>query len=233
MATITEPTPTDRANTPLDRPEPLEQRVILHGVSWETYQRLSEELGDRCVLKSYNQGVLELISPGSSHEDYKKLLDRLIQVVTDELNIPCKCMGSTKWDDPEAKRGLEPDECYLLTPEKVAAVSRNRPQKSEEAPRPDLAVEVDLSRYPVDRSEIYATLGVTEVWRFDGKTLRVDRLRSDGRYEPAAISGFFPVPSAEVVRWVVREESSDDNEWARRLRAWVRATLAAPGGDKV
>jgi Uma2 family endonuclease len=229
MATITEPASIEPTTVPPDRPEPPEQRVILRGVSWETYRRLSEELGDQRVLKSYNQGVLELMSPGFSHEKYKKLIGQIIELTAEELNLPCTWMGSTTWDDPEAERGLEPDECYLLTPDKVADVSRSNPQHAREMPRPDLAVEVDLSRHPVDRSQIYATLGVAEVWRFDGETLRIDRLRGDGTYEPVAASGFLPVPPAEVVRWVLREPSGDGSAWARRLRAWVRATLVPPG----
>lgn len=235
MATITESTTAEAApaTSPPDRAETSEQRVILRGVSWETYQKLSEELGDQGGLKSFNRGVLELMSPGFSHEKYKKLIGHLIQVTAEELNIPCTWMGSTTWDDPEARRGLEPDECYLLTPEKVAEVARADPRHSRDLPRPDLAVEVDLSPHPVDRSEIHATLGVAEVWRFDGVTLRIDRLRGDGLYEQMAASGFLPVPPAEVERWVVAEPSGDGSAWTRRLRAWVREALVKPGGENV
>ena len=216
----TEPVTTIRAR------DSAEQRIVLSGVSWETYQKLSEEIGGRHVLKSYNRGVLELMSPEAAHEDFKKLLDLLILVLAEELGVPCRRMGSTRWDDPTAKRGLEPDECYLLTSEKLAQVARKRPEKAEECPRPDLAVEVDISRPAVDRSAIYATLGIAEVWRFDGKLLRIDRLRADGGYEPAEVSRFLPIPPEEVARWVVVEWEADDIAWARRLRAWVKASLA-------
>ena len=220
MATATEPETAIRVGNS------AEQRIVLSGVSWETYQKLSEEIGDRRGLKSYNRGVLELMSPGLNHEDYKKRLDELIKILAEELGLPFKWMGSTKWDDPASERGLEADECYLLTAEKVARVVRNRPKKAEECPRPDLAVEVDISRPAVDRSVIYATLGIAEVWRFDGKLLQIDQLRADGGYEPAKVSRFLPIPPEEVVRWVVLEEEEDDVAWARRLRAWVKATLA-------
>src|SRR5512135_2089851 len=97
----------------------VEQRITLRGVSWETYGRLVEEVGDRPVLKAYSRGVLELMTPGPLHEIYKSLLARLIETVTMELELPCRSLGSTHWDRPEAERGLEPDECYFLTAAKV------------------------------------------------------------------------------------------------------------------
>jgi len=35
-----------------------------------------------------------------------------------------------------------------------------------------------------------------------------------------------PVRAEEIRRWVVDEDSGDHSDWARRLRAWVRAELA-------
>lgn len=224
MATTTEPAEALRRPTV----SVFEQRIALRGVSWATYQKLVEEIGDRrTVLFAYNRGVLELMSPGSIHEDYKVLLRRLIEVVTEEPGIPCKGMGSTKWDHEDAERGVEADECYMLTAEKVAA-SRHRSPRSADYPYPDLAVEIDMSQSAVDRAEIYATMGVPEVWRFDGTTLQIDRLREDGVYEPAGESRFLPIPPAEVARWVLRDDVGDQNDWSRQLREWARAELA-PG----
>ena len=118
--------------------------------------------------------------PGPLHEIYKSLLARLIETVTMELELPCRSLGSTHWDRPEAERGLEPDECYFLTAAKVAA-TRHRSKDVSDYPPPDLAIEIDMSRSEVDRAEIYATIGVPEVWRFDGEALRIDRLGTTGR----------------------------------------------------
>jgi Uma2 family endonuclease len=226
------------APTPVRSPHvraSAEQRITLRGISWETYQRLVEEVGDRSVLKAYNRGVLELMTPGPLHEIYKTLLARLIETVTMELELPCRSLGSTHWDRPEVERGLEPDECYLLTAAKVEA-ARHRSKKAADYPAPDLAIEIDLSRSEVDRAEIYATIGVPEVWRFDSEALRIDRLRDDGMYEEVAESLFLPVAPAEVVRWLVHVDIADETVWARQLREWVRAEVlprhrpAGPGG---
>jgi Uma2 family endonuclease len=201
-----------------------DRRITLRGISWETYLRLVEEIGDQRVLKAYNRGVLELMSPGPIHENYKKWLDRLVLTVTEELEIPCRPMGSTTWNKQAAERGLEADECYFLTAESVAATAHNS-EKAEDYPSPDLAVEVDMSRSAVDRPEIYATLGVPEVWRFDDEVLHIDRLRDDGTYEEVADSLFLPITPAEVVHWVVNVKLADANQWARQLRQWVRAEV--------
>src|SRR4051794_33849415 len=98
-----------------------DQRVVLRGIDWETYRRLAESIGDQQVRIAYDRGVLELMSPGPAHEAYKRLLGRLIEAVSEELEIPCKSLSATLWDRPEAERGLEADECYYLTAGKVAA----------------------------------------------------------------------------------------------------------------
>ena len=33
-------------------------------------------------------------------------------------------------------------------------------------PPPDLAIEVDVRRQPLDRSSVYAAIGVPEIWQF-------------------------------------------------------------------
>jgi Uma2 family endonuclease len=201
-----------------------EQRIVLRDIDWATYQRLAEAKGDQPILLAYNRGVLEIMSPGPLHEDYKKLLGRFVESVTMELGIPCRSRGSMRWDRPEAERGLESDECYFLTAAKVVA-TRHRSNNPADYPSPDLAIEVDLSPSNVDRPEIYATIGVPEVWRIDGNAVRIDYLRDDGTYEPAAESRFLPVVPAEIAYWVLQADVDDESVWGRQLQEWVRATL--------
>jgi Uma2 family endonuclease len=206
-----------------------EGRIVLRGVSWETYERLVEEVGDITTLMAYNRGVLELISPGAMHERLKKRIDRLVGVATEELDIPCVSMSSTRWRSVEAKRAIEADECYMLTAAKVAASEHDSP-RAVDYPSPDLAVEIDISPSEVHRAEIYATLRIPEVWRFDGETLLIDRLRDDGTYVSVAESLFLPITPAEVVHWVFHPDSRNESVWSRRFRAWVRAELAPRRG---
>ncbi len=46
-----------------------EQRVILHDVTWETYEQLLANFADRSAPRfSYDRGVLEIVSPTPRHE---------------------------------------------------------------------------------------------------------------------------------------------------------------------
>jgi Uma2 family endonuclease len=92
-------------------------------------------------------------------------------------------------------------------------------------PNPDLAIEVDISRPKIDRPGIYAALGVAEVWRFGDDQLVIERLSEDGTFVAVDTSGFLPIRAEEIVRWVVKEDISDESARARRLRAWVQAEL--------
>ena len=94
-------------------------------------------------------------------------------------------MGSTTWGNEEAERGIEADECFYFTPEKIEvaneAIARMSNEQSDYPP-PDMAVEVDLRHPLVDRPAIYATIRVAELWRFSGTTLVIEQLQDDGTY---------------------------------------------------
>jgi hypothetical protein len=67
----------------------MTQRVILHGISWQTYIQILTELGDhRASRLAYAQGVLEITMPSNRHETHKKLLKRMIETLTDCISAP-------------------------------------------------------------------------------------------------------------------------------------------------
>jgi hypothetical protein len=75
---------------------------------------------------------------------------------------------------------------------------------------------------------IYAEIGVPEIWRFDGEVFRIHLRQPDGTYEEAerslALPFLFP---AEVVYWMKKaEEDDDDVEWLEQVNQWARAELA-------
>ncbi|HKI20054.1 MAG TPA: Uma2 family endonuclease, partial [Isosphaeraceae bacterium] len=158
-----------------------EQRVVLRGIGWEAYETILKMVGDQPVRLTYDQGDLELMAPSLDHEEYASLLGRMVETVTEELRIPCRAAGSTTWRKKAKERGLEADECYY-----IAAFSQVRGKRKSidlsVDPPPDLAIEIEISRSALDRMGIYATLGVPEVWRFDGETLLINQLQDDGTY---------------------------------------------------
>lgn len=42
------------------------------------------------------------------------------------------------------------------------------------------------------------------------------------KYAPVEASQFLPVTAAEILRWLVHEDSSDELDYERRLTEWAR-----------
>jgi len=65
-----------------------EDRVILHNVSWSTFENLLTDVCDRRkTLFHYLNGTLEIMSPLSLHEGSNRFIDDLIRAFSDELEI--------------------------------------------------------------------------------------------------------------------------------------------------
>ena len=144
------------------------------------------------------------------------------------MKRPLKGLGETTWKRSEIQRGIEADQSYYFSPEKLTAARSRGASDVASFPNPDLAIEVDLSPSLIDRPSIYAALGVAEVWRFDGETLTIERLGPDGRYEEVAASTFLGVRPDEVARWLVAEDTTDEIAWLERLSAWLRNEWKKP-----
>ena len=102
------------ATAVIEKSRPLsENRVLLHGVSWETFERLLADVGDRRkTLFHYINGTLEIMSPLSLHEGSSRFFDRLLTIFVDELDIDIRCLGSLLMKIPELKIWGDPDYCY-------------------------------------------------------------------------------------------------------------------------
>lgn len=204
------------------RQQELRDHCVLHGVSWHTYMALLKDLEDRPGLRvTYDRGTLEIMSPSERHENLKSLLGRMVELLTLELNIVCRTAGSTTWKRQDLERGLEPDECYYIANE--PRVRGKREADLSVDPPPDLAIEVDLSRSAIDKLEVYAALGVPEVWRYDGQRLRAYLLENDARYAEGVRSASFPFLSIDhLERFLANEQRLDETRLMRTFRDWVR-----------
>jgi hypothetical protein len=68
---------------------------------------------------------------------------------------------------------------------------------------------------------------VPEVWRFDGKTIEVLQLDSDGKYTVAQRSRCFPqVPLNDIVKFLNDNAKLGETLLFRALRQWVRDQIA-------
>jgi Uma2 family endonuclease len=163
---------------------------------------------------------MEVMTVSPKHENRKTLLARLVETLTEEMEIDIASFGSTTSRREDLKRGLEPDESYYI--ENEATVRGREEIDLQVDPPPDLAIEIEVSRSTLNRMAIYAALGVPEVWRWDGTTFRVSLLGSRGAYRQSDRSKAFSfLPLGEFVQFLARTDLSE-TQLLRSFRMWVR-----------
>jgi Uma2 family endonuclease len=180
-----------------------EQRVVLHDLNWQAFESFLLALGEhRSARLAYDRGVLEIMSPLRRHESAKSIIGRLIETWVAERGINVASMGSLTLKREDLSRAVEPDECYYIQNE-----PRIRSQEDidlEQDPPPDLVLEIDITSPSLLRLPIYATLGVPEVWRYDGRKLHVYSLQSD-RYVAQSQSQVLPLFPISLVPELLEE----------------------------
>jgi Uma2 family endonuclease len=159
-------------------PAEREQRFILSDVSWKDYVLLSDILGDRpSVHLTYLEGTLEIRSPSPAHEEFKKIIARLLELHALVRGVRILGFGSTTYRREQKERGLEPDECYFIGTKKEY---------------PDLAIEVVMTTGGVEKLRVYEGLGAREVWFFKNGRFAIHELAASGGYSERSRSVFFP-----------------------------------------
>jgi Uma2 family endonuclease len=171
--------------------------VVLDGATWADYQRLLEIRGDRARPRlTFSEDLLEIMSPSIDHELVKSLIGCLVEVYCLEAGIEFSTCGSWTLEDKPLRRGIEPDECYVFGP----ARSRSRP---------DLAIEVVWTSGGVSKLDVYAALGVREVWFWRRGVVTPYVLAGDG-YEPREQSAALPgIVLADLAQFLDRPTTSE------------------------
>ena len=199
-------------------------RVLLENISWQTYQALLKDVEEQPGIRlTYDCGNLEIMAPLDPHEAYKKLLGRLVEAATEELNIEIRSLGSRTCSREDMARGLEPDQCYYIQNE--LAVRGKKQLDLNQDPPPDLVIEIDITNSSMNRMRLYEALQVSEVWRYDGSQLIVYCLENE-KYQIRDRSEALPqlVPS-QLVRFLKLAETMGETSLIRSFREWVRSQV--------
>lgn len=196
------------------------QRIVLQGVSWQTYKALLAELGDhRASRLAYDGEFLEISMPSDRHETNTKLLERMIESVTEELEIPTKGFRSTTLNREDLQKGAEPDSCYYI--QNVDRIQGRTVDLSSDPP-PDLVLEVDITNPSTRKLPIYRELGVPEIWRYTRQGVQIFHLQA-GNYQPCEFSPTFPMISGAILNQFLQQaEAQDDTTLIRSWRKWIR-----------
>lgn len=190
-----------------------ERRIVLNGISWAQYEAILGALGDSPGVRlAYLEGVLEIMSPSRRHERIKTMLARLLEVWATETDAPLEGFGSATFRKQAKERGFEPDECYVISHRRV-----------EDPETPDLAIEVVLSRWDLDKLSLYAGLRVKELWLVRAGALEIHVLRG-ASYRRAKRSRLLPKLDVELLwRFATREDLTQ----TKAARAYAAALRSA------
>ena len=163
-----------------------DQRIVMHRVSWAQYEHQLELRGEASSPRiAYFEGTLELMSPSKDHERIKSCIGCLVEAYALEAGIDLSPYGSWTLKSEVRKSGVEADECYLVGPDQTGET-------------PHLAIEVIRTSGGIGKLEIYARLGVGEVWFWRAGRIEVHLLR-EACYEPATRSALFPELDLELL----------------------------------
>ena len=89
--------------------------VRLHDVPWDEFEGLIAARGESPTPRvAYLAGELELVSPSRNHEAIKSMFGRLIEAWAEETGVDLQAYGSWLIKKKRARRGAEPDECYVV-----------------------------------------------------------------------------------------------------------------------
>lgn len=228
VATKRRPKVAAPAIPPLAPAEPVEQRVVLPGVRWETYEMLAQDMNGSRIHMTYDRGDLELMVLSFPHERYKVLLRQVVEVLAEELNVEYISAGSTTLQREDVAGAIEADDCFYF--EHWRQVCGKEDIDLATMPPPDLGLEIDVTRSSLLRLNVYAALRIPEVWRFDGSALLVYYLRKEGQYDVVAESHIFPgVPLGQIPALIGQGTELADLAYVRLLRDWIRREVLPRG----
>jgi Uma2 family endonuclease len=95
------------------------ERIILHDVSWQGYETLLHEIGEKNVRLTYDEGDLEIKTLSFGHENVGEWLGQLVFFLALELKTPLSSGGSTTLKQALPSKGLEPDKSFWIRHEKM------------------------------------------------------------------------------------------------------------------
>lgn len=200
-------------------------RVVLHNISWEQFEKLLEDLGDRRAARiAYDNGTLEIMTPLPEHEHFKEVIGDAVKDIADELDLDYESYGSTTWRKRVKMAGVEPDNCFYFQNE-LAVRGRLDLDLSQGDPPPDLALEIDITHKSLDRFPIYARLEVPELWCYDEGELKIYHLQ-DGNYIEAETSLALPqLPIRELPQLIETHRAAGRRAIRRAVREWARSNV--------
>ena len=204
---------------------PVDQPIVMDGVSWTTYGALLADGGDRRQTRmAFDRGVLEIVTPSYEHEHVENIVTRVAEALMNARRQDYAPTGSTTFRIEGLDRGFEPDASYYI--EHATRVRGLTRIDLETAPPPDLVIEVGVTHATMEKLPVYAALGVREVWRHQGGSVQMYRLAGDSYVEiedSAVIPG---LSAARLTAFVQDSLTTPRPDWWHGVETWVREIVS-------
>lgn len=200
---------------------PPGQLVLLRDVTWEEFEAILQELGDRRSARiAYCDGILEIITPLPEHKYFEQAISIAIEDMAETLELDYESYGSTTWRRQAKQAGLEADNCFYFHNEASVRVRIDINLAID--PPPDLALEIDVTSKSLERLTIYARLGIPELWCYDAGMLTIYHLQN-GQYVVTEQSTIFPQLDIRALSQLIEQNRSAGRLALRRsVRVWVK-----------
>ena len=201
-----------------------EKRMTFRNLDWSAFKQIQSLLTERTRARfTYDNGVLEITMPLEGNERSARLIELFIRVLVVELGMKVKTMGSTTLDREDLLKSAEPDNGYYI--QNFALVADHEVDLNVD-PAPDLVVEVDITHTDLNKNKLYASMGVPEFWRFNGREWKILQL-IDGVYVECDRPPTFPLIEKANLYQFLEAALLDEVTAEINFRQWVRQQVEA------
>jgi Uma2 family endonuclease len=145
---------------------------------------------------TYDNGVLEMMSPKREHENIGRLIGRIVETYSELMDIEIISVASVTVKRSDLAKAFEADESYYVT--HAAQLLGKKELDFAVDPPPDLLIEVELTSSAIRKMQLFAAMHVLEVWRHDGESLQMVRWL-DGTYQQIESSVQLPGLTAQQI----------------------------------
>ncbi|MFN6471579.1 MAG: Uma2 family endonuclease [Nostoc sp. SerVER01] len=202
-----------------------ETRDVLQNISWQTFKAMLADMGcERNKRLAYDNGIVEIMTPLMPHENSNRLIEGFVLVLCEEFGLEVKSAGSLTMTRDDLEQGAEPDSSYYIQNEFLVRNKENIDLNID--PPPDLILEVEYSRSKINKLNLYASMGVSEFWRYNGTVLRIYIL-NNGQYSQSENSPTFAsVLVTEIPRFIQESKKIGQIAATRAFRSWVKQQMS-------
>ena len=72
--------------------------IVIDGATWADYEAMLRIIGNRHIFVNYDHGIMEVMVPSHFHERIGDCLGLMVDILTEELDIPCEAGGRRRVD---------------------------------------------------------------------------------------------------------------------------------------